>query len=113
MNEALCTNLDHVFSCLLEPVLRQCFPIPERVSVTVLVLRGQRAVHGIRPWEGGADLKPWEERKKCADTVNIVESMVSKPTSQRPQEYTVKDSQHQGKLHIPEGLVESGVGRGF
>ena len=69
MNEALPFARAEAMSFhgLLGPMLRHCFPVPERVSVTGLVLWCQSAGNGIRPWEGGAGLKPEEERKKYVD----------------------------------------------
>ena len=61
------THEDVSFHGLLGPVLRQHPCIPERINVTDLVIRGQSAGNGIRPWEAGAGLKPAEERNKFMD----------------------------------------------
>lgn len=58
---------DISFHGLLGPVLRQHFCIPERINLTDLVIWGQSAGNGIRPWEVGAGLKPVEEKNKYMD----------------------------------------------
>lgn len=61
------TYEDMSFHGLLGPVLRQLFCIPERINLTDLVIWGQSAGNGTRPWEVGTCLKPAEERNKYMD----------------------------------------------